>query len=291
MSANDEKGNKVSRETDWLSALPQFEPTWQIPRIIHQTCSSIDLPPPLRDNIDRLKALNPDWEHRLYDDAARQDLIGRTYGEEVLALYRLINPAYGPARADLFRYLAIYAFGGVYIDIKSYFACPISSVVAQDDAFILSQWDNRAGGTHPRFGLHPDLVEVAGGEFQQWHVIACPGHPYLRAVIARVLGNIKTYRPWRQGVGRIGVLRLTGPIAYTKAILPLLDHYPHRKISHEAEIDLHFSIGGEYAHHTVFKQHYSRLTTSVVDLPLWAKPAALVYGRLKKWMQPAAEYL
>ena len=189
----------------------------------------------------------------------------------------------------LFSLLAIYAFGGVYIDIKSYFSQPIANVVAEDDAFILSQWDNLPGGSHPGFGLHRELDLVPGGEFQQWHVIACAGHPFLRAVIAKVLGNIETYRPWRGGVGRIGVLRLTGPIAYSHAILPLLDLYPHRRIRNEAEIDLHYSIGGDYAHHTVFKQHYSRLTSSVVELPLWAKPAAIAYGRLKKWKQTAAD--
>ena len=279
----------MNREAHWLSALPQFDATWRIPRIIHQTCSSLDLPAQLQDNIDLLKSANPEWDHRLYDDLARQGLIGKTFGREVLAIYRQINPAYGPARADLFRYLAIYACGGVYIDIKSYFSQPIDKVVSENDAFILSQWDNLPGGSHPGFGLHRELDEVPGGEFQQWHVIACPGHPFLRAVIAKVLANIEAYRPWRGGVGRIGVLRLTGPIAYTKAILPLLNLYPHRRIGNEAEIELHNSIGGNYAHHTVFQQHYSRLTSPVVEQPLWAKPAAIAYGRLKKWKQTAAD--
>lgn len=279
----------MNREAHWLSALPQFDATWRIPRIIHQTCSSLDLPPPLQDNINQLKSANPQWDHRLYDDCARQGLIARTYGDEVLAVYRLINPAYGPARADLFRYLAIYACGGVYIDIKSYFSRPIDNGVAETDAFILSQWDNLPGGSHPGSGLHRELNAVPGGEFQQWHVIACPGHPFLRAVIAKALSNIQRYRPWRGGVGRIGVLRLTGPIAYTEAIFPLLELYPHRRIRDEAEIDLHYSIGGNYDHHSVFKQHYSRLTSSVVQMPLWAKPAATVYGRLKKLKQTVAD--
>lgn len=278
----------MGREAHWLSVLPQIENTWRIPRIIHQTCSSLDLPAPLRDNICRLKSANQTWDYRLYDDAGRQDLIRRFYGKDVLSVYCRINKNYGPARADLFRYLAIYACGGIYIDIKSYFARPIDTVVAENDAFILSQWDNLVGGTHPGFGLHPELDFVPGGEFQQWHVIACPGHPYLRAVIAKVLGNIETYRPWRGGVGRIGVLRLTGPIAFSKAILPILDLYQHRRIRNEAEIELHYSIGGDYLHRTAFKQHYSRLTSSVVEMPFWAKPAAWLYGRLKKWMQLGA---
>jgi hypothetical protein len=103
----------------------------------------------------------------------------------------------------------------------------------------------------------------------------------LRAVIAKVLGNVETYRPWRVCVRRIGVL----PIAFSKAILPLCDRYTHRRIRNEDEIDLHYGIGGNYVHQTAFKRHYSRLTSSIVELPLWAKPAAIAYGWLKKWRQ------
>ena len=81
----------MSRGSHWLPALPKFENTWRIPRIIHQTCSSLDLPTSLRENIDRLKSANQTWDHRLYDDSGRQGLIGRIYGEDVLSVYRRIN--------------------------------------------------------------------------------------------------------------------------------------------------------------------------------------------------------
>ena len=46
--------------------------------------------------------------------------------------------------------------------------------------------------------------------------------------------------------------------------------------------------GTARAGRTAFKQHYSRLTSSVVEMPFWAKPAASLFGRLKKWMQRGA---
>lgn len=282
------KGATLKREAFWLSALPGFPDTGRIPKIVHQTFETRDLPPLLQRNVDALKAANPDWEHLFYDAPRRERFIGEVYGERLLRVYRRISPDYGAARADLFRYLAIYAAGGVYLDIKSYFDRPIGDAVAEDDAYIISHWDNGPGGPYPGFGLHPELVDLPRGEFQQWHVIAAPGHPFLRRVIARVLANIERYRPWRDGVGKIGVLRATGPIPYTRAIAPVLDRHPHRVISSPAEIGLNFSIGGGYDHGAVFTKHYSRLTTPVAAVPFWAKPPSLAYGYLKRRFRPVA---
>jgi hypothetical protein len=273
------------REAYWLDALPGFDDPGRIPRIIHQVYPTLPLPEPLQRNVEALKAANPGWEHRLYDEAACQAFIGERYGERVLDLYRRINPQYGAARGDLARYLIVYAVGGVYLDIKSYFDRPIGSVISQDDGYILAQWDNGADGDNPGFGRHPDVDDVPGGEFQQWHVIAAPMHPFLRAVIARVLANIETYRPWRHGVGRNGVFRVTGPIAYTRAILPVLDRHPHRAYADSGEIGLRYSIGEGYQHMAAFPKHYSLHTAPVVEVPLWLKPLAALYGFVSSKVQ------
>ena len=276
------------RDAFWMSTLPDIQGTGRIPRIIHQTFRTRALPDHLQRNVDMLRSLNPEWDYRLYDDQDCERFILEHYGEHVLDVYLRIYPAYGAARADLFRYLAVYAVGGVYLDIKSNFDRPIDAAIAPGDAFIVAQWDNQSGGAHPGFGLHPELAAWPGGEIQQWHVIAARGHPFLRSVIAKVLANIENYRPWRSGVGRIGVLRLTGPIAYTQAIMPILDQHPRRCIADAAAIGLHYSIGGGYEHGSVFKNHYSLLTSPVARLPLWAKPPALLYGYLKRRVQERA---
>jgi mannosyltransferase OCH1-like enzyme len=269
-----------NREAHWLQVLPEFAGAGPIPRLIHQIYPTRDLPSPLNRNVEAIKAANPGWEHRLYDEDSGQAFIGEHYGELVLELYRRIDSRYGAARGDLARYLIVYALGGVYLDIKSYFDRPIASVIGEGDGYVLAQWDNRAEGHHPGYGLHPDLADLPRGEFQQWHVIAAPMHPFLRAVIAKVLANIETYRPWRHGVGRNGVFRVTGPIAYTQAIQPILDRHPHRLLADPAEVGLSYSIGDGYKHMAAFPKHYSLQTTPVVRIPAWAMPAAKIYGRI-----------
>ena len=266
----------------WERLLPLIEPEIRIPHVIHQTYPCLPLPDVLQRNVEQLVAANPGWEHRLYDDGDIENFIADHYPAEVLQSYRRIKPEYGAARADLFRYLLIYRLGGVYLDIKSRFICPIDDVLRGDEQFIISRWRNRAGECHQGFGLHPDLAHIAGGELQQWHVIAAPGHPFLRAVIKRVLSNIDTYRPWRNGVGRIGVFRLTGPIAYTLAIMPLLDRYPCQTVSNEGALALEYSIAGNYSHVDVFQQHYSLSDTSILELSPRAHWLGAVYTKAKR---------
>ena len=235
-----------------------------LPRTVAQTFPHGDLPERLAENRRHLQRLNPGWTFELFDDTAIVDYIRAHFGGDVLAAYLSIAPHYGAARADFFRYLRVYAGGGVYLDIKSTVDRPLDDIVAADEQFILCQWANAPGEPRQGFGLHADLRGVPGGEYQQWHVIARPGHPLLAAVIERVLANIRTYNPWRFSVGKPGVLRTTGPIAYTLAIAPLLDRYPHRLTRDETSLGLRFSIKDGYDHRTTFSRHYSTLTAPLV---------------------------
>jgi mannosyltransferase OCH1-like enzyme len=199
-----------------------------IPKIIHQTCPDPDkLDPRTLENIAFLKANNPGWEHRLYSDADVRAYLKTHLAHDDLRTLERLNPKYNVVTADLMRYLLIYEEGGVYLDIKSTARNPLDSVLQPDNHFVLSQWPNRLGQMAQGAGLHPELIRVPGGEFQQWHVIACPRHPFLKCVIQAALLNCAQYNPGWFGVGKMGVLRLTGPICYTQAIAPVLSLHPH----------------------------------------------------------------
>lgn len=263
--------------------LPALEPETLIPPIIHQTYPTAVLPEELQRNVEDLKALNSGWEHVFYDDQAIERFIREHYGPAMLRLFRTIDPVYGAARADLFRYLVVYRLGGVYLDIKSRFRTPIDQVIDRaTDRFVVVQWSNGPGERYEQYGMHDDVAQVEGGEYQQWHVIAAPGSPFLRAVLERVCRNILRYRPWRDGVGAIAVLRLTGPIAYTLAIDPLLDAYPHRRVRREAELGLEYSIRSELSHRSLFARHYSQSRLPVVRHPGAAGWASAAYYRARE---------
>ena len=235
-----------------------------IPKVIHQTYASVQVAQPIAQNIEQLKAMNPGWRHAFYDDAAIEVFIRTYYDLDMLALYRRINPAYGAARADFFRYLLIYQFGGVYLDIKSAALQPLDSLIAPQDRYVLAYWPNAKGEPFEDWGMYKALPDFPRGEFQNWHIMAEPRHPFLHGAIAQVIANIRGYRVDLHGVGQLGVLRTTGPIAYTYGIRPYLNSCAHRLAGSHMELGLVYSVFQGDGHKQLFKAHYTALNEPVV---------------------------
>jgi mannosyltransferase OCH1-like enzyme len=239
-----------------------------VPKYIFQTTADkTALPSHILSNIHRLKTLNPDWSYFLFDDKDCTSFIKTHYDSTILNAYMRINPVYGAAKADFFRYLLIYAVGGVYLDVKSTAAMPLDQILLPDDHYILASWENGKGDLYEGFGLFPELPPERG-EFQTWHIIARPRHPFLERVILGVKHNIDHYSISDFGVGKMGVLRTTGPIAYTLAIQQIVADFPHRVIP-RGDNGLRYSIladgkNGIYAHRSLFKAHYTQSREPVI---------------------------
>ena len=256
-----------------------------IPKIIHQTFPARrDMPDVFVDNARKLQMMNPGWQYRLYEDADCARFIRNNYDEATVRLFQAIHPDYGAARADFFRYLLLYQLGGVYLDIKSGCSVPLDRILRKDDEFLLSHWRDPQDGYHPTFEVNAEL--------QQWHIMARAGHPFLAAVIARVSENIRHYDPLRHGVGKHAVLQVTGPIAYTRAILPLLQVHPHRFFEAEA-MGVTYSVT-PIRLDKIFRKHYSKQKRPLLRfaavrknyLSLQIIPLFLIYisGRFYKFL-------
>jgi hypothetical protein len=267
--------------------LPELPAGTAIPRILHQTYFSCNLPERLHANVQRLQAMNPDWEYRFYTDEDIEAFIKTHYPPLVWDYYQRIDANYGAARADLFRYLLIYKVGGVYLDIKSSASRPFDEVLHPDDRFILSKWHNEDGSyAHQNFVY--DLRHLPGEEFQQWHVIGAPGHPFLKAVLEQVLTNMDAYDPYLHQTGKRGVLRLTGPIAYTLAIERIRNDHPHRVVDGRNAFGLEYSVyDGFSGHEQAFRQHYRLQTSPIVKL----RPARRALSQMYRLAQFAHDRL
>lgn len=226
-----------------------------IPKYIYQTCENINtLPEQFKNNINYIKRMNQDWEHVLYDDNMIIDFIQQNYGTKMLNIYKKINPNYGPARADLFRYLLMYKKGGVYLDIKSAMSKPLNEII-KEETFYVSHWKERY-----KSDIFPDK-----GEFQNWWIITPPNHPILKHVINKVISEINKCN---HKTGKPGVLHTTGPIIYTKAILEILNKYNHKIYDTNQELGLIYNNSSktkdQTSHQKLFKKHYSQLTEPVI---------------------------
>jgi mannosyltransferase OCH1-like enzyme len=260
-----------------------------LPKIIHQTYPDRQLPSCYKQNIFRIKQLNPGWDYRFYDDEDIKDYIARNF-PEVLDYYHRIDKRYGVAKADLFRYLLIYNEGGIYLDIKSTVTRPLDEVVPSKNSYLLSHWKNGPDDRYAGYGLLACEQDRGGnwperGEYQQWFIVAPPGHPFLRKTIDKVCENIDRYCPLTGEVGRVGVLKLTGPIAYTQAILSLKDMHPHSIIDSEDDLGLCYSfLPAPGSHEKSFRgKHYSRQKRSIITprgIKSLVYPFKILYGYL-----------
>jgi autotransporter strand-loop-strand O-heptosyltransferase len=224
----------------------------QIPRVIHQTYKTNDLPSEISEVVQRLKDMNPTFEHKFYNDKDCVEFIRENYDEETLNLYLSINPNYGSAKSDFFRYLLMYKVGGVYLDIKSCTTKPLEEVLLPTDEYLLTHWE----------GLDwADELKYYFGEFQNWHIICKPNHPFLKRVIEIVKDNIKNYIG---GSDKYSVLRVTGPIAYSKGIIELISQHKKNSVdSPVREFLLENEIGLQYMsttvhHHNLIDSSYSK---------------------------------
>ena len=73
---------------------------------------------------------------------------------------------------DFWRYLALYKYGGVYLDMDSSIEKPLDDLIKPEDEAIIT-------------------AEGNSGLYVQWALIFSKGHPILKKTIDLVVTNIK----------------------------------------------------------------------------------------------------
>ena len=216
-----------------------YDPNKSPPKKIFRTWCSKDLNkscggrPASLDAIEHTqKVLGNEWEQIIYDDKKIEEMLddenflGKNH--TVTKAYRMLNPKYGAARADLFRYLIIYRYGGLYLDMKSCVFTNDIPPMPKGKDMITSSWSIKEDSPVPaQSHLFP-----GSGEYQNWYIYARPRAPILLDIIERVVQNIYDLyeKPYLNleilaedvpdaTPAKNKVLTTTGPIALTIAIM------------------------------------------------------------------------
>ena len=87
-----------------------------IPLNIFQTWHTLELPNDMKNNIEKIKLLNPEFKYYIYDDEMCREFIKNNFDNNVRYAFDKIKP--GAFKADLWRYCILYKYGGIYLDIK-----------------------------------------------------------------------------------------------------------------------------------------------------------------------------
>lgn len=171
---------------------------------------------------------NPDWRYEVLTDGNDLRYVEFHYGPEgfnrpdIVAFYRDVTAAI--IKADLLRYLVMYAEGGIYADIDVEAMKPMSKFIperydhADIDMVIGIEIDEPEWKDHPILG-------PKSRSFCQWTFMCKPQLPVMLRLVENIMG-------WLEGVAQnqtvpIGEIVLdfdsvisgTGPSAFTRAIL------------------------------------------------------------------------
>ncbi|HEU0124440.1 MAG TPA: glycosyltransferase [Bryobacteraceae bacterium] len=177
-----------------------------IPKLIIQT-GPPNLPVLLRSAIVNVKLLHPEFEHRFFDDAMIESFVAECF-PEYLNDYHSFR--FRIQKYDFFRYLAIFQFGGFYLDLDVFLAKDLTPLIESECVF---PFEELAEGRYFWDELRMD-----------WHIGnyafgAEPRHPFLAAVIANCLRakhEPEWVRPMMKGIpgalrSDFYVLNSTGP--------------------------------------------------------------------------------
>lgn len=89
-----------------------------IPKVVYFTHENINEKNKFSEIITFNKQKNPELKFIFFDDKKRRIFINKYY-PEFYKFYNCIHYDYGAMKADIFRVLILYHYGGIYIDIKT----------------------------------------------------------------------------------------------------------------------------------------------------------------------------
>lgn len=198
----------------------------RIPRLIFRS-SEDDLAsvhPRFLEFLNATTAHNPEYL-QVYASARDRESFVRSEYPQYLSAYQSLLP--GAYQSDLWRYLVVFRFGGIYNDMGMRYLRRVREVVRPDDEFVGA--------------VDLDPTAVINGFFA-----AYPQHPILRKTISIVVDNIRNRR---YGCDNLDI---TGPRAFGRAVrLFFGERNPHRPVA-----------TGSYTLHGGFRLHMLNFSIS-----------------------------
>lgn len=178
-----------------------------IPARIIQTGRSRDLPLLASAAAANLRCLNPNFEHRFFDD---DDVIA--FVDNEFPEYREVFESFPLSiqKCDFFRYLAVFRLGGFYFDTDVFFSTGLNELLAERCVFPFEELTISA---------YLRRQHQMDWEIGNYGFGATPGHPFLLAIIEnciRAQQDPEWVKPMMRGIPRLfgsefHVLNTTGP--------------------------------------------------------------------------------
>jgi len=228
-----------------------------IEKNIFQSWYTRDLHPVIQQKIDTYIQLNPTYKYHLYLDEDMDKFVNTFFPGIIADSYNKLNIIV--AKVDFWRYLILYKYGGIYLDMDSSIELPLDSLIKDGDEAIITAEGN------------PNL-------YVQWGLIFKKEHPILKRTIDRIVKNIRINRYPND------IHKMTGPTVYTEGINEIHRELFNEELAHSKIVtstDITYSknnisyriYGKDYNHYFSFKHNLT----------------GLLYNNKKHWRQEEKE--
>jgi mannosyltransferase OCH1-like enzyme len=193
----------------------------QIHQYIWKTWKTHEIPPKFKKFYLSWKIKNPEYQVKLYNDDECLQFVKENFNDRIVHAYEVLP--LGVMKADFWRYLIVYKYGGYYCDLDSKCLVPLNSWLPKDAKFVVSKENSFY--------------------FVQWAFYSEPGHKIFDYVIDLIcekvlieginvdyqIGNNKKYDTF--------VHYYTGPLLWTEAILNYINEVLETKIQNIEELN------------------------------------------------------
>jgi inositol phosphorylceramide mannosyltransferase catalytic subunit len=112
-----------------------YNPQPQIPQIIHQTYKTSNLPPAWKETPRSWMENHENWSYMFWDDTDCRELVAEHF-PDFLSIFDAYE--YPIQRADAVRYMMMYVYGGIYVDMDMACKKPIDDLFyKRSDVYLL----------------------------------------------------------------------------------------------------------------------------------------------------------
>lgn len=176
-----------------------------IPKIIHQTWKTNNLPNDFKLWSNTWKILNPDYIYKFYDDDDCLLFINNNY-PEFINLYNNLIPI---QKSDVFRYLILHKYGGFYADMDTICYRSIEQLRCRYSTKLITgiEYNGNEKGIDYK-------------QYQQWFIGSPSGHEMLYNIVKEIEYRwyyLLWFYKFLKGENKL-TYWLTGPELYTEVI-------------------------------------------------------------------------
>lgn len=218
---------------------PSFEPIFvpnagphRFPKKIWHKSGPQNIDTDTRQWIQTWTDRNPTYRQEILTDATADTFVLEHFADHPEILYVYFTTTIPILRADLLRYLILFAEGGIWSDLDAECLVPVDNWIPHK---FHSQEVNLVVGMEFDFGFRND--GVLHGQFNSWSVMAKPGSRHMKTIISYSISNIQReaaehnvqLRDYTMGMVS-NVVDVSGPKAMTLAIFSSLEEMLGEKL-------------------------------------------------------------